>query len=517
MSFSPPIEGKALFGNVSGFYYVPADLTKDSKPRPGVVCLHILGGDGALTNIICAHLASNGIPAMMCHFPMFADRRQMGSRSAILRNPNGCRIFGEALLEAPLDARRTVDIMTSRPEINPLKVNMLGTSMGGLIAATTAGNDSRIHKAAILLAGGDLRAIINNASRETKNICEAIDKASPKDREFLEAVLHKIEPLNNTRELQKLAKHDNLMIVNAENDQVIPPECSQKLVKACGLVNKNIILPGLGHYTAIAGLPKLLDSFVKFFADSSIPPRKPAKLSGDKKIIQNVFKQFHKLFEFKAPNGKCIYISATVNVKSKDDKALLNGSIEIIRGDEKQFKLMLNLNKSPLGKKIQNLALGCDPAPWVLSNKGTLYSGLLTPQANSYPAKYFVPKVLQFQQLLTGIFAMAGNGMFAPLDKWVKITIKQDKNGQRYVDIKEKKTHAEIYLNPSTETPQKILVNAKKFKAEIVFTQWDLAAPASPGVFSPIDKKDRQIIKVKQYDIDRMFAALVNFAVSKNQ
>ena len=517
MSFSAPVKGKALFGDVSGFYYVPADFKRDSKPRPGVVCLHISGGNGALTNMICAHLASNGIPAMMCHFPMFADRRQAGSRSSILRSLNGCRIFGQALLESPLDARRTVDIMLSRPEINPKEVNMLGTSLGGIIAATAAGNDPRINKVALLLAGGDLLGIIYNASRETKKICDALEKASPEDSKFLESVLNKIDPLSNTKELQKLAKRNHLMMINASNDQVIPPVYSQKLVKACGLAGRNIVLPGQGHYTAIASLPKLLDRFVKFFVDDTVPPRQQVKLSADKEIIQNIFLQFYKLFQFKAPKGKCIYICATIKVKNRKNEITIDGSMEIVRGDDKQFKLLLKLKKSPLGRKLTNLALGCDPKPWIISNKGTLYSGQLEPRNDSFPAKYFIPQVIQFQQLLSGIFSMAAGGMFAPLDKWVKIEMKFDNSKQRYMDIKERRTQAKIYLDPINGVPQKVFLNSKKNTTEIVFTQWDLSAPASPGIFSPTDRKNRKVTKVKQHTVDRMFAALVNFAANKAQ
>ncbi len=515
MSFPAPVKGKALFGDVSGFYYVPLDFKKDSKPRPGVVCLHILGGNGALTNMICANLASNGIPAMMCHFPMFADRCQMGSLSTVLRSSNGCRIFAEALLEAPLDARRTVDIMLSRPEINPKKVNIMGTSLGGIIAATTAGNDSRINKVALLLAGGDLHGIIYNSSWETKKMCEAIDKASPEDRNFFETVLKKIEPLNNTRELQKLAKTDHLMIMNTENDQIIPRACSQKLVKACGLVGKNIIFPGLGHYTAIAALPKILGRLINFFSDSTIPPRPLVKFTGDKKVIQNTFDQLYKLSQFKAPHGKCIYICAAVNIKDRDNKTIVDGTMEIVRGNDKRFKLLVNLKKSPLGREFKGMALGCDPTPWLISSKETLYYGQLEAKKDSFPAKYFVKQIEEYQQLLSGIFAMAASGMFIPLEKWVKIAVKRDDDGQRYVAINERKTQAKIYLRSVTDVPQKVFINSKKFKAEIVFTQWDLAAPASPGIFRPMDNKNRKIVKVEQHKLDRMFAALVNFAVKK--
>ena len=515
LRFPAPVKGKALFGDVTGFYYVPSDLKNDSKPRPGVVCLHISGGNGALTNIICAHLASNGIPAMMCHFPMFADRRQAGSRSSILSSPHGCRIFGQALLEFPLDARRTVDILLSRPEINPDKVNMLGTSLGGIIASTAAGNDPRINKAALLLAGGDLHGIIYNASRETKGICNALDKASHEDRKFLESVFKKIDPLNNTKELQKLAKRNHLIIINASNDKVIPPVYSQKLVDACGLTGKNIVLQGLGHYTAIAGLPKILNRFVKFFSDDTVPPRQALKLSENEKIIQNTFFQFYKLFQFKAPKGKCIYICATFKTNDNNGKTLVDGAIEIVRGDDKQFKLLIKLKKSPLGRKLTNLNLGCDPKPWIISSKGTLYSGQLEPQKDSFPAKYFISQVIEFQQLVSGIFSMAAGGMLTPLSKWVKVEMKIDSNKQHYVEITSKKDQMKIYLDSSNRKPQKVFFKSKRNKTEIVFTQWDLAAPASPGIFSPPDNQNRKIVKVKQHNVDKMLAAIVNFAVVK--
>lgn len=516
MSFPAPVKGESLFGDVSGFYYVPLDLDNNSAARPGVLCLHILGGDGSLTKLICAHLAANGIPAMMCHAPMFADRLKAGKRSEVLASPHACRILGMALLEAPLDARRTIDIMCSRSEINPDRIGILGTSMGGLTAATVAGSDTRIDKAAILLAGGDLRSIIYSASRESQSICQAIEKASPEDRKFIEHVFGKIEPLNNIKGLQKLAKRNNLIIINAENDQIITAEFSQKLVDACGLTGKNTVLPGLDHYTAIASLPKLLNDFVIFFADKTVPPQKPLELSGDKKIIQNVFTQFHKLFEFKAQSGKCIYIVSTINIKdTKNNKIIFNGSVEIMRGDEKQFKLILVLKQSPLGDKFSHLEMGYDSSPWLISNNGTLYLGQLEPQENSFPAKYLTPRLTQFQQLLTGMFSMAAAGMFTPFDKLVKIELKDDSNGQRFVAIDEKNSQAKIYLDKSNELPQKILINSKSFSAEFVFTQWNLAAPAPPGIFGHTEEKVVKTIEVEQYHLDRMFAALANFVISK--
>lgn len=248
-----------------------------------------------------------------------------------------------------------------------------------------------------------------------------------------------------------------------------------------------------------------------------VSSRQAVTLTADNKAVRNIFEQFHKLFQFKAPIGKCIYIRAKFKVKDSKDKILLDGSMEIVRGDKKQFKLLLELKRSPLGGKFQSLALGCDSNPWIISSKGTLYSGQLETRKDSYPAKYFVAQVTQFQQLLSGIFSMAASGMFMPLDKWVKIEMKCDDNGRRYMDIRERKTQAKIYLDHAAKTPQEIFINSKKNKTEIIFTQWDLAAPVSPGIFSPAYNKNRKIVKVKQYNIDKMFAALVNFAVHKTQ
>ena len=40
------------------YYYQPSDWKPGDTPRPGVVCLHILGGDGELTRMIAAEAAT---------------------------------------------------------------------------------------------------------------------------------------------------------------------------------------------------------------------------------------------------------------------------------------------------------------------------------------------------------------------------------------------------------------------------------------------------------------------------
>src|SRR5689334_2931157 len=48
---------------------------KEGALGPGVIVLHILGGDFALSEAIAHHLASNGIPALFVKMPYYGERR----------------------------------------------------------------------------------------------------------------------------------------------------------------------------------------------------------------------------------------------------------------------------------------------------------------------------------------------------------------------------------------------------------------------------------------------------------
>jgi hypothetical protein len=459
--------------------------------------------------MFCAHLASNGIPAVMCILPLFGERCPDGSRRAMLKRPDGARLLGEALWEGPLDAMRTVDVMLTRPEVNPQKINLLGTSLGGITGATATGMDDRINKAVILLAGGDVNKIIG-FSRETREMRDIIDSAKPDDKKFLTEVLAEVEPLKYAAQLKKRADQDKLIMFNAAEDEVVPPECTMRLARECGMQDKIKMLPGLGHYTAIAALPQIMTDFVVFFRDDSVPVRKPqAGGNPETEIIRKVFGQLETLARFDPQPGQCYFIDASFEVRNATDKPSTSGRATVVRGSGRHFKLNLHVDKSPLKNKLQDLSLGFGDYPWILSGNGTVYSGRLNSDSNSSPDKYFSPMIFSIRQMACGILALAANGSLEPLSKWIKVSLEKDSDGRYYLLLKERKFKAEIYLKENTTVPEKILFSDKRNTGSIIFHHWQLGAPAQGELFdSPAKAKT---VEVEQKDLDRMMASIVNF------
>ena len=54
-------------------------------------------------------------------------------------------------------------------------------------------------------------------------------------------------------------------MINAACDEVIPRRCTEKLAEALGIADRVVWLDGLGHYTAVAELPRALRMTADFF------------------------------------------------------------------------------------------------------------------------------------------------------------------------------------------------------------------------------------------------------------
>ncbi len=505
----PGNAGRDHFGTIYAHYYVPADLKSDSTPRPGAVCLHILGGDGSLTNMICAHLATNGIPAMMCYMPMFGSRTPFGGRSQMLAQPNACRLLGEAIRQGPEDAIRTIDVMLTRAEVNPKKVNLLGTSMGGINGATVAGRDARVDKVILLLAGGHLDRIIGNSSETTK-MREVINTAPPADRKFAEDAISAVDALANIGFQAERAARGKLKMYNAAEDEVIPAESVKELVEKSGMTGKNTMLQGLGHYTAIAALPQVLGEFVAFFRDDTVPERRAEPPVGDQEVVVKVFTQLLGLAKFSPEPGRAIFIDAVCTVKNKD-KVIASGSLTLLRGDGRKLKVSLQ-SDTPIAGAIKQMSLGFSDYPWIVSGGGTIYKGELNASESS-PASYVNNKIGMYQQMVVGVLTMAAGGMLEPLKQWCSVTMRHDASGSRHVSVVVKKTDVKLFLKGASSIPEKIIFVDGDTSGEVLFRQWQMDVPSEIAAFQPSGETTAKMVQVNQQDLDRMLAAVVNFLI----
>lgn len=507
----PSPDAAGTFGGIRAVYYLPADIAGggEAKPRPAVIVLHILGGDGALSNMFCAHFASNGIPAIMFYMPLFSGRCPGGSRRAMLERPDGGELLVKALELSVSEVSRTVELLRSRPEVNPEKIGLLGTSLGGIVGAAALAREPRFDRAALLLAGGNLDKIIGH-SEETAEMRKAIDRMPAAAKENLASGLAALDPLHGAAALVPLARAGRLLMYNAENDEVVPPECTAEFAERAGMGGKVRIIPGVGHYTAIVVLPRLLDELVAFFRDETVPEPAFPPESDDQAVIREVFRRLSRLVRFDPSPGHCFYIDAAFSYE-EDGKTAARGNVTAARGDGNQYKIIVRGDKLPV--KFDTLQVGCDTAPWVISTDGSLFRGVLDPEGKS-PADFFDSRVRTCRDMAAGIFDMAAMGMLAPLKKFCSLTLSRDGDGNRQVEVNiRNRDFILIRLKPGAADPARLTYRSPGKNGEIIFNTWALDTPADPRLFAPGTPKNGKTVEVSEKDLNRVLAAVVNFLV----
>ena len=228
---------------------VHAEYYVSERPgrRPAVIVLHILAGQFLAERILSGALASEDTHALFIMMPFYGPRRPPNWSRRAFEDPD---VIRAALQQAVMDARRAAEWLATRPEVDPDAVGLCGISLGGFVAATTAGVDGRFPRVVIVLAGGDLVVMLENRAHEVARIREL---AAPNglDAERLKAFLQPIEPLTFASRL----KDTKVLMLNGRQDEVVPPACSKALAKASGA---RIEWYDATHYSMVWYLPALL-------------------------------------------------------------------------------------------------------------------------------------------------------------------------------------------------------------------------------------------------------------------
>lgn len=125
--------------NISGVVHIPDDMTPGER-RPAVLVLHGFGSRKDAGNV-------TGPANMFMRWGYVVLRFDM----------RGCGdsdgLFGHLLcLDQVEDTRAAVTFMQSRPEVDPDRIGVVGSSFGAAVAVYSAGVDDRI--AAVISSGG---------------------------------------------------------------------------------------------------------------------------------------------------------------------------------------------------------------------------------------------------------------------------------------------------------------------------------------------------------------------------
>ena len=231
--------------------------TDDATPAPGVIVLHIADGRFLVARVISHYLARQGINALVLKMPYYG-RRRPADKAELRRMTDSPGALVDGAAQAIMDVRRAAAWLATRPEVDPRRIGLCGVSLGGFVAAAAGGVDGAFPRVAIVLAGGDLPAVLMTNAKEARALRRTIEKGNW-TRPRLRKLLAPIEPLTYADRLRS----SRVLMVNADKDKVVPPACARKLAQACGA---EVLWRSADHYSMVMHLPAILDRLVDHFS-----------------------------------------------------------------------------------------------------------------------------------------------------------------------------------------------------------------------------------------------------------
>lgn len=264
VSFPSPYVSEYPENNtVVGELYIPKkhSLNHVQQQVIPVVLLHILNGNYEVERLIALELAKAGAPAFWFKLPFYGERRPREMSTSRPITPQ--RLF-QLLDQGNADFTRACDMMISAfaPEAN--KVNVVGISMGGILAYDFANNESRVQRICSVMAGGDLWGIIHHA-RETRQLKQAFAELGPEDLQQARDSLLKRDPLTAASQLRSKGEAGDILMINARLDEVIPERHAVQLAEALGIGDNLVWMEHVGHYTIVSRIDEVVDRIRGFF------------------------------------------------------------------------------------------------------------------------------------------------------------------------------------------------------------------------------------------------------------
>lgn len=230
-------------------------------PFPGVVVLHILGGDFLLSETIANHLAQHGIAALFVKLPYYGERRSRNSPQRMVSRVPAESVAG--MTQGVLDVRRAAAWLGGRKEVDARRLGITGISLGGIMSALSAAAEPQFQNVAIYLAGGRFAEFIWAHEHEMAAEFRKGWLAAGGTKESFSELVGRIDPASYGH----LLKGRRVLMVAASHDEVIAPKSAEALWESIGKEPKLVWLDA-GHYSAAKFLPRELVRLDLFFNKS---------------------------------------------------------------------------------------------------------------------------------------------------------------------------------------------------------------------------------------------------------
>lgn len=154
VTYPSPVQTAYAVNNIVTAYLF---LPPGSGPHPAMIVLHEWNAGSTRSGFLLAHACTRaGVAALMVVEPYSLNRTPQPHKTDDTRILSGnVPAMVGALRQAVLDARRGMDYLARRPDIDPARMGVAGISLGGVLSGIVAGVDPRVKVALTLVGGAD--------------------------------------------------------------------------------------------------------------------------------------------------------------------------------------------------------------------------------------------------------------------------------------------------------------------------------------------------------------------------
>jgi len=229
--------------------YIPAGRTN----LPVVMLLPISGGGYFLERHFAEYFVKHDFAAIIVH-------REKGPKNLDNPDPNLINVY---LRQSVIDNSRVVDWIETRPEFDPKKIAVMGTSMGGIKGSLFVAVEPRIRAAALGLAGGDLPYVMTYSTergiaRRRKAYLEKHQMTEQEFRKILEEAV-----VWDPKKLAQFVDPNKVLLILGACDTAVPFKKGDELRRAMGKPETVIVMSG--HYSALFYILYIQHSALEFF------------------------------------------------------------------------------------------------------------------------------------------------------------------------------------------------------------------------------------------------------------
>jgi len=243
---SPRPGGVPANDEVAIEWHMARDEAGPVTAAPACVVVHESGSGMTVGRLIARGLAARGVHGCLVHLPYYGLRRPPGAAP-------GPESLVRAVPQAVADVRRARDAVAALPGVDPARVGVQGTSLGGFVTATAAALDRGFSSVFVMLAGGDIAGVLAAGRREVETLRARLAAAGMTDAE-VRAAFHAVEPLRLAHRLDP----DRTWIYSALHDDVVPARHAALFAAAAGLAAGHHVELHANHYSGLVYLPLVL-------------------------------------------------------------------------------------------------------------------------------------------------------------------------------------------------------------------------------------------------------------------